>query len=159
MGAAQILLSGHTHIPAWGGWGPLCANPGSVSLPRGGSQNSCLLYENRSFRWLTIQGEEFHREAPLIPLGRLLFPAMPARKTARKRGFLLSFPPQLPPAEGHREGEAFFDPLVKEDGGHVPLPADDPAPAEGPVGHPGAGEIGGRSGAGFRGARPGLGWG
>lgn len=64
MGAAQILLSGHTHIPAWGWVGDLfCANPGSVSLPRGGSQNSCLLYENGSFRWLTIQGEEFHREA------------------------------------------------------------------------------------------------
>lgn len=64
MGTAQILLSGHTHVPAWGWVRDLfCANPGSVSLPRGGSQNSCLLYEDGIFQWLTIQGEAFHWEA------------------------------------------------------------------------------------------------
>lgn len=64
MGTAQILLSGHTHVPAWQWVGDLfCANPGSVSLPRGGSQHSCLLYEDGIFRWTTLEGEEFHWEA------------------------------------------------------------------------------------------------
>ena len=37
--SAEILLSGHTHVPAWGRVEDLfCANPGSVSLPRGRSR-------------------------------------------------------------------------------------------------------------------------
>lgn len=64
MGVAQTLLSGHTHVPAWQRVGDLfCANPGSVSLPRGGSPRSCLLYEDGIFRWLTLEGEDFHCEA------------------------------------------------------------------------------------------------
>lgn len=56
-------LSGHTHIPSWQWVGELfCANPGSVSLPRGGSPHSCLLYEDGLFRWLTLEGETFHWE-------------------------------------------------------------------------------------------------
>ena len=63
-GSAQILLFGHTHVPAWGWMEDLfCANPGSVSLPRGRSDHSCLLYEDGVFRWLTLEGEEFHWEA------------------------------------------------------------------------------------------------
>ena len=63
IGAAQVLLSGHTHIPSWQWVGDLfCANPGSVSLPRGGSPHSCLLYEDGLFRWLTLEGETFHWE-------------------------------------------------------------------------------------------------
>ena len=51
-GMAEILLSGHTHVPAWGRVEDLfCANPGSVSLPRGRSDHSCLLYEDGIFRW------------------------------------------------------------------------------------------------------------
>lgn len=52
-GLAEILLSGHTHVPAWGRVEDLfCANPGSVSLPRGRSDHSCLLYEDGIFRWM-----------------------------------------------------------------------------------------------------------
>lgn len=63
-GMAEILLSGHTHVPAWGCVEDLfCANPGSVSLPRGRSDRSCLLYEDGIFRWMTLDGEEYHWEA------------------------------------------------------------------------------------------------
>lgn len=63
-GMAEILLSGHTHVPAWGRVEDLfCANPGSVSLPRGNSDHSCLLYEDGIFRWMTLDGEEYHWEA------------------------------------------------------------------------------------------------
>lgn len=63
-GSAQILLSGHTHVPSWQWVEDLfCANPGSVSLPRGGAAHSCLLYEDGLFRWVTLEGEDFHWEA------------------------------------------------------------------------------------------------
>lgn len=63
MGMAQILLSGHTHMPSFQRVNDLlCVNPGSVSLPRGGSPNSCLVWEGDLLRWLTLEGEEFHRE-------------------------------------------------------------------------------------------------
>lgn len=63
VGMAQILLSGHTHMPSFQRVNDLlCVNPGSVSLPRGGSPNSCLLWEDGLLRWLTLEGEEFHRE-------------------------------------------------------------------------------------------------
>ena len=63
-GMAEILLSGHTHVPAWGRVEDLfCANPGSVSLPRRSTAHSCLLYEDGIFRWMTLDGEEYHWEA------------------------------------------------------------------------------------------------
>ena len=43
----DILLYGHTHIPAWDRRdGVLCLNPGSVSIPKNGSRHSVLLYED-----------------------------------------------------------------------------------------------------------------
>ena len=57
-------LSGHTHVPAWQWVEDLfCANPGSVSLPRRGSPQSCLVYEDGCFTWLTLEGEPYHWEA------------------------------------------------------------------------------------------------
>lgn len=62
-GMAQVLLSGHTHIPSCQRvYDLLCVNPGSVSLPRGGSVSSCLLWEEDTLRWLSLEGEELHRE-------------------------------------------------------------------------------------------------
>lgn len=64
LGTADILLTGHTHVPSWQWVGDLfCANPGSAALPRGGSQPSCLLYEEGIFQWMTLEGEIFHVEA------------------------------------------------------------------------------------------------
>lgn len=63
MGMAQVMLSGHTHRPDFRQVGDLvCVNPGSVSLPRGGSPHSCLVWEDGLLRWLTLEGQEFHRE-------------------------------------------------------------------------------------------------
>ena len=55
---ADVLLAGHTHVPALrdhGGW--VYMNPGSVGLPRGGSPNSYMTMENGLFSWKTLQGE------------------------------------------------------------------------------------------------------
>ena len=53
-----VLLTGHTHIPAWrdhGTW--YYANPGSLALPRGGAPESYIIYENGLFRWVDLAGE------------------------------------------------------------------------------------------------------
>lgn len=61
-GTAELLLSGHTHVPAFGRVGDLiCACPGSVSLPRGGSARGVLLYEDGLLRWLGLDGQELRR--------------------------------------------------------------------------------------------------
>lgn len=61
----DILLCGHTHIPAcdqithesnkkcW------YLNPGSVSIPKEDSQHSYMIYENGIFRWKNMKGEEY----------------------------------------------------------------------------------------------------
>lgn len=61
----DILLCGHTHIPAWENWGQdgLRLNPGSVSIPKEGSQHSYLVLEEGWAIWKTLEGEVFHRLA------------------------------------------------------------------------------------------------
>ena len=52
-----VLITGHTHIPAWrdhGTWH--YANPGSLGLPRGGAPASYMVYENSRFRWYDTAG-------------------------------------------------------------------------------------------------------
>ena len=59
----EILLYGHTHVPAWENRGGFrCFNPGSVSIPKGGSQPGYMLYEDGVFTWKTLEGEAFHTE-------------------------------------------------------------------------------------------------
>ena len=54
----DILLCGHTHIPACENDGEhIYLNPGSVSIPKGGSKNSYMTYENGKFLWKTLNGE------------------------------------------------------------------------------------------------------
>ncbi len=58
----SVLLHGHTHIPENG----LCRsvrimNPGSVSIPKGGSKNGYMTYENGIFVWKTLDGKEYDR--------------------------------------------------------------------------------------------------
>ena len=63
IGMAQVMITGHTHVPAFQMVGDLaCVNPGSVSLPRGGSPHSCLIWEKGTLRWLDLDGKEYHRE-------------------------------------------------------------------------------------------------
>ena len=58
----DILLHGHTHIPAWTEFGEenLYLNPGSLSIPKDGSAPSYMTLEGKTFRWKTLEGETYH---------------------------------------------------------------------------------------------------
>lgn len=52
----SVFLSGHTHVKLDEvRSGIRCVNPGSVSIPKDGS-NSCMVYENGSFRTVILEG-------------------------------------------------------------------------------------------------------
>ncbi len=70
----DILLNGHTHIPACEHFEIPCAggaalqgaghaggyvymNPGSVSIPKNGSGHGYMVYQNGTFEWKTFDGE------------------------------------------------------------------------------------------------------
>ncbi len=57
----DIMLHGHTHIPCWEKteehW---ILNPGSVSIPKGGSQRGYMTLEKACFQWKTLDGEPYH---------------------------------------------------------------------------------------------------
>lgn len=61
----DILLNGHTHIPAceeimdMEGRTYWYLNPGSVSIPKEGSAHSYMIWENGSFVWKNLEGEEY----------------------------------------------------------------------------------------------------
>ncbi len=60
MGTGEILLHGHTHIPENSVCGDIrILNPGSVSIPKGGSQNSYMIYEKGTFCWKNLDGEVY----------------------------------------------------------------------------------------------------
>lgn len=57
----DILLHGHTHVPACeqhGGYTYL--NPGSVSIPKNGSQGGYMLLENGRFVWKSLDGVQYN---------------------------------------------------------------------------------------------------
>ena len=58
----DVLLHGHTHIPAWEAFGEdnLYLNPGSVSIPKGGSAHSYLLLDGDTALWKEMGGSVFH---------------------------------------------------------------------------------------------------
>ena len=58
----DILLHGHTHIPAWTefGDGNLYLNPGSLSIPKEGSAHSYMTLEDGLFQWKTLEGDVYH---------------------------------------------------------------------------------------------------
>ena len=58
----DILLHGHTHIPALEPFGEdnLYLNPGSVSIPKNGSARSYMTLENTTFTWKTLPSEAYH---------------------------------------------------------------------------------------------------
>ena len=64
----DILLCGHTHVPAFepfttpDGVHALYVNPGSVSLPKQDSARSYLLLEDNTLRFCTLQGEVYRQE-------------------------------------------------------------------------------------------------
>lgn len=61
MANIDVLMHGHTHVPACEeiGDGKYYMNPGSVSIPKGGSDHSYIMYENRKFVWKKLDGTEY----------------------------------------------------------------------------------------------------
>ncbi len=60
----DILLCGHTHIPAcrWTDEEILYLNPGSVSIPKQGSAHSYMVFDGHIFLWKDLENhEEFMR--------------------------------------------------------------------------------------------------
>lgn len=54
--AGDILLHGHTHVPALEDFGThIYLNPGSVSLPKEGSAHSYMTLENGVFTWKELE--------------------------------------------------------------------------------------------------------
>ena len=61
--AGEILLHGHTHVPAWENHGTFrYYNPGSVSIPKGDSRPMYMMLEDGVFTWKTLDGEVLHSE-------------------------------------------------------------------------------------------------
>ncbi len=55
--SGDILLCGHTHIPACENReGVMYLNPGSVSIPKNGSENAYMTLENGLFLWKKLEG-------------------------------------------------------------------------------------------------------
>jgi hypothetical protein len=57
----DVMLSGHTHVPASfcseaGVWS---LNPGSVSIPKNGSPHSYMTLEGSTFLWKTLSGQVY----------------------------------------------------------------------------------------------------
>lgn len=61
----DILLHGHTHIPAWESFGEhnLYLNPGSVSIPKDGSAHGYMVLEGDNMIWKTLDGATYHKMA------------------------------------------------------------------------------------------------
>lgn len=61
--SGDILLHGHTHIPAWEPFGDdnLYLNPGSVSIPKAESKHSYMLMNGNEFTWHSLDGEIYHK--------------------------------------------------------------------------------------------------
>ena len=61
--SGDILLHGHTHIPAWEAFGQknLYLNPGSLSIPKENSPHSYMTLEEGVFQWKDVEtGETYH---------------------------------------------------------------------------------------------------
>lgn len=57
----DILLHGHTHIPAWEPVGEnLYLNPGSVSIPKEGSERGYMTFDGKTFLWKNLSGQVYH---------------------------------------------------------------------------------------------------
>lgn len=62
MHPGDILLHGHTHVPAWEQAGDiLYLNPGSVSIPKNGSSHSYMIFRDGEFSWKQIDGMEYRK--------------------------------------------------------------------------------------------------
>ena len=63
----SCFLYGHTHVPEMAyKEGHLFLNPGSVSLPKGGSRNSCMILEDGVFRLIPLDGDTLMESGKVI---------------------------------------------------------------------------------------------
>ncbi len=64
MASIDVLMHGHTHVPAFEeiATKKYYMNPGSVSIPKGGSDHSYMMYENRKFTWKNLDGNIYKEE-------------------------------------------------------------------------------------------------
>ena len=65
--AGDILLHGHTHVPAWTefGQGNLYLNPGSVSIPKENSPHSYMTLEENTMQWKELESSAVFHELTL----------------------------------------------------------------------------------------------
>ena len=58
----DVLLHGHTHVPAWEPFGQenLYVNPGSVSIPKQQSAHSYMMLEGKRMDWKDLSGSVYH---------------------------------------------------------------------------------------------------
>lgn len=58
----DILLHGHTHIPAWEELqgGRMYLNPGSVSIPKENSPHSYMILDDQKITWKEMDGTVYH---------------------------------------------------------------------------------------------------
>ncbi len=58
----DILLHGHTHIPAWEPFGDdqLYLNPGSISIPKEGSAHGYITLTENKILWKGLNGAAYH---------------------------------------------------------------------------------------------------
>ena len=63
----DVLLHGHTHVPAWTefGQGNLYLNPGSVSLPKEDSPHSYMTLEGNTMQWKELESSAVFHELTL----------------------------------------------------------------------------------------------
>ena len=58
----DILLYGHTHVPAAETRsGILCLNPGSVSIPKANSPRGYMVFDSGVFEWKTLDGTAYRK--------------------------------------------------------------------------------------------------
>ena len=57
----EVLLCGHTHLPALRQHGQFTyMNPGSTSIPKGGTPHSCMMLTGDGFTWINLEtGAEY----------------------------------------------------------------------------------------------------
>ena len=63
----DVLLHGHTHVPAWTefGQGNLYLNPGSVSIPKENSPHSYMTLEENTMQWKELERSAVFHELTL----------------------------------------------------------------------------------------------
>ena len=63
----DVLLHGHTHVPAWTefGQGNLYLNPGSVSIPKENSLHSYVTLEENTMQWKELESSAVFHELTL----------------------------------------------------------------------------------------------